>query len=118
VALPTFARHCCNDRSISPAQRAHGCTPAEGLLPWAHAGTDRETDGQTPYCFIDPAPHTMRAVPTNQSCPWVGLTHELGWVGLGRDFQFLVGWVGSTTAKVLKIRKDYFDAFKARLDKI
>jgi len=28
--------------------------------------------------------------------PWVGL----GWVEI---FQFLVGWVGSTTAKVLKI---------------
>jgi len=46
---------------------------------------------------------------------WVGL----GWVGLGRYFfQFLVGWVGSTTAKVLKIGKDYVTAFKARLDKI
>ena len=32
------------------------------------------------------------------------------WVGLG--------WVGSTTAKVLKILKDYFDTFKARLDQI
>jgi len=21
-----------------------------------------------------------------QSCPWVGLTYGLGWVGLGRDF--------------------------------
>jgi len=40
------------------------------------------------------------------------------WVGLGRDFQFLVGWVGSTVAKVLKIRKDYVNAFKVRLDKI
>ena len=29
-----------------------------------------------------------------------------------------MGWVGSTIAKVLKIRKDYFDAFKARLGKI
>jgi len=34
----------------------------------------------------------------------------LGWVGLG--------WVGSTTAKVLKTLKDYVNAFKARLDKI
>jgi len=43
----------------------------------------------------------------------------MGWVGLGRDFfQFLVGWVGSTTAKVLKSLKDYVSAFKARLDKI
>jgi len=32
-----------------------------------------------------------------QSCPWVGLTHRLGWVGLeiGREFLFLVEWVGS-----------------------
>jgi len=27
-----------------------------------------------------------------QSCPWVGLTHVLGWVEI--FFQFLVGWVG------------------------
>ena len=50
-----------------------------------------------------------------QSCPWIGLTHGLGWVEI---FQFLVGWVGSTTAKVLKISKDYVNVFKARLDKI
>jgi len=29
-----------------------------------------------------------------------------------------LGWVGSTIAKVLKILKDYVNAFKARLDKI
>jgi len=46
----------------------------------------------------------------DQSCPWVGLTHGLGWVGLvwvglGRDFSVFggLGWIGSTTAKVLKI---------------
>jgi len=33
--------------------------------------------------------------------PWIGL----GWVGLGRDVQFLVGWVGSTTAIVLKFER-------------
>jgi len=44
-----------------------------------------------------------------QSCPWVGLTNGLGWVGLGwvglgRDFSVFggLGWDGSTTAKVLK----------------
>ena len=36
-----------------------------------------------------------QAASGNQSCPWVGLTHGLGWVRLG--------WVGSTIAKVLKI---------------
>jgi len=39
------------------------------------------------------------------SCPWVGLTRGLS-------------WVGSTIAKVLKILTDYVNAFKARLDKI
>jgi len=31
-----------------------------------------------------------------QSCPWVGLTHGLCWVGSGwvENFLFLVGWVG------------------------
>jgi len=30
-----------------------------------------------------------------QSCPWVGLIHGLGWVGLGRDFSVFggLGWV-------------------------
>ena len=32
-----------------------------------------------------------------QSCPWVGLTHGLDWAGLG--------WVGSTTAKILKFER-------------
>ena len=44
----------------------------------------------------------------------------MGWVGLGRDFSVFggFGWVGSTIAKVLKIWKDYVNAFKARLEKI
>ena len=42
---------------------------AAGLLLRARAGTDRQTDGRTPYRFIYPAPHTMRAVRINQhSC--------------------------------------------------
>ena len=43
--------------------------------------------------------------------PWV----RSDWVDI---FQCLVGWVGSTIAKLLKIWKDYVNAFKARLDKI
>ena len=40
---------------------------------------------------------TRRCANWNQSCPWVGLTRGLGWVGsgMGRKFVFLVGWVGS-----------------------
>ena len=36
----------------------------------------------------------IRSVVTSQSCPWVGLTHRLGWVGSGwvEIFQLLVGW--------------------------
>jgi len=37
------------------------------------------------------------------------------WVG-SRFFSFW--WVGSTLANVLKFRKDYVNAFKARSDKI
>jgi len=30
-----------------------------------------------------------------QSCPWIGSTHGLGWIGLGRDFLIFggLGWV-------------------------
>jgi len=44
------------------------------------------------------------SVCTCQSCPWVGLTHGLGCVALGRYFSAFGGfdWVGSTIAKVLK----------------
>ena len=51
---------------------------------------------------------------------WVDLRVGLGWVGLDwvEIFRFLVGWVGSTIAKVLTISQDYVNAFEARLDKI
>jgi len=75
---------------------------------------------------------TLKIRVWERSCCWFyhvvvsmsRVVHGLGWpmglVGLGwvEIFQFLVGWVGSTIAKVLKIWKDYFNAFKARLDKI
>ena len=44
-------------------------------------------------------------VQSRQSCPWVGLTHGLGWVGLGQDFSFFggLGWVHySKSTKNLK----------------
>ena len=45
----------------------HSSKPtAAGLPLWDHAGTDRRTDRRTPYRFIDPAPPTVRAVPTIQ----------------------------------------------------
>jgi len=51
---------------------------------------------------------------------WVDPLIGLRWVGTGwvAIFRFFVGWVGSTIAKVVKIWKDYVNAFKARLDKI
>jgi len=44
----------------------------------------------------------------------------MGWVGLGRVFSVFgwLGWAGSTIAKVLKLRTDYANTFKARLEKI
>jgi len=64
----------------------------------------------------------IRAIATDiarsgvHSCPWVGLTHGLGRVGLGRDLSVFGGleWVGFSMEKVLKLRKDYVNAFKAR----
>ena len=64
------ARRCCSNRSVSPARRAHSSKPAEaGLLLWIHPVTDRRMDTRmdtgTPHHFIglDPATHTMWAVP-------------------------------------------------------
>jgi len=39
--------------------------------------------------------NVYRSRNVTQSCPWVGLTRGLGWVGSGwvEIFQFLVGWV-------------------------
>ena len=57
----------------------------EALLLCNHAGTDTRTDGRTPYRFIDPAPHTMSAVPISgvSLYAWQRIDHELalytGW---------------------------------------
>jgi len=42
-----------------------------------------------------------------------GLGWPMGWVDLGRNFSVFggLGWVGSTTAKELKIWKDYVNAW-------
>jgi len=37
----------------------------------------------------------VAAMEVTQSCPWVRLTHGLGWVGSGSKFLFLVGCVVS-----------------------
>ena len=47
------------DRSISLAHRALSSKPAGRSID----GTDGRTDGRTPDRYIDPAPHTMRAMP-------------------------------------------------------
>jgi len=75
-------------------------------LPSCDGRTDAQThdDGVT------------RHYPQQNSCPWVGLTHGLGWLGSGwvEIFQFLVGWVGLGPLQ----QKYCVNAFKARLDKI
>ena len=48
-----------NTRLPAAAEHQPTYSASAGLLLLAYAGTDR----QTPYCFTDPAPHTMRAVP-------------------------------------------------------
>jgi len=62
---PPHAAAAAVDRYLLPARPTSANLPA-GLLLWTHAGTDRptdrRTDGLTPYRFIDPASHTMRAV--------------------------------------------------------
>jgi len=56
LPLPAFAR------SISLARRAHSSKPAAaGLL---------QTDGQTPYRFVDSVPHTMRACANRPNRFW------------------------------------------------
>jgi len=73
VTLPAFAaarraagavaaerRRC---RSICPGREAlRSKTAAAVVRQW-----DRQTDGQTPDRYIDPAPHTMRVVSVMQS---------------------------------------------------
>jgi len=46
-------------------------------------------------CDLNPGLSVPKPSTLTQSCPWVGLTHGLGWVGLGRDFSVFggLGWV-------------------------
>jgi len=68
-----------------------------------HSGKSQSQDGRLPKLLL--ASSGLRVV------------HGSGWpMGWVKIFQFLVGWVECTIAKVLKVCKDY--AFKAWLDKI
>jgi len=59
---------------------------------------------------------TLNLQMVTKNCPWVGLTHGLGWVG-SSFFSFGgLGWV--KYSKSGKMWKDYVSAFKARLNKI
>ena len=59
----------------------------------------------TAFAHLAASPYLT--VMPNSECPWVWLSHGLGWVGSGwvEIFQFFVGWVVSTIAKVLKYLK-------------
>jgi len=85
------------DISPIPVRWAHSSKPAvEALLLCNHAGTDRRTDGRTPYRFIDPAPHTMSAVPISgvSLYAWQRIDHELA---------LYTGW-SDVTESMVKIR--------------
>jgi len=66
TALPAFAA----ERRAAPrataaqltASRRPNCIKAAPPL-FQPGQIDEQTDGRTPYCYIDPASHTMRAVP-------------------------------------------------------
>jgi len=65
----SLASRCMLQQSIDVScRRAHSNKPAASCC----SGRVGQTDGQTPYRFIDPASHTMRAVPI-KSC----ITYEL-----------------------------------------
>ena len=57
-----------------------------------------------------------------QSCPWVGLTRGLGWVGLGREwvenlcFQWVGSGHGSQMADLRKIHVVYICNFVSSID--
>jgi len=77
MALPAFAAEhraaarwapgVCRCQSISPAstgaQQQTRRTPLLRSNDGTNRRTDGETDGRTPDRYIDPAPHTVRAVP-------------------------------------------------------
>ena len=90
---------CCHDNQLLLAVSEHLCSVGIRQMALAYDKTTNSLD---------------------HSCPWVGLTHRLGWVRLGRDFSVFGGSsrVGSTIAKVLNILNYYLRAFEARLDKI
>jgi len=50
------------DRYVLPTVRSAANPPHSTA---AVKRSDRQTDGHTPYRYIDPAPHTMREVPIN-----------------------------------------------------
>ena len=64
VAVPAFACHCCSNWLIFPASWAHSTKPAAVV----HGGWTGQTDRWMPDSCIDPAPHTMQAVPIKRLC--------------------------------------------------
>ena len=58
------ARRPCSSRSTFPTRRAHGSKPAARCYSGRMEQPDGLVGGRTPYRFIDPVSHTMRAAPT------------------------------------------------------
>ena len=109
AALQLGARRC---RSISPtrgepsSKRPHA---AAAVDRW-----DRQTDGRTPYRFIDHAPHVMRAMPLshrNTSCAQVGLP-RCTYRGILLIMLFDGRWSGITAENVEKSQHTDFNEDK------
>jgi len=86
------------------------CAPrsaADGHVDNDEDDDDDDDDDQVPLVIVVDGLHRITSTPlqdvfaslldvqlrrrSQQSCPWVGLTHGLGWVEI---FQFLLDWVG------------------------
>ena len=89
VALPAFARRCClapavqqsTNISCSPRPQQQTCNSGFTAVGpccmgqtewWTDERSDGHKDGRTPYCYIDPAPHPVRAVPKTERRPCHG----------------------------------------------
>ena len=76
--------------------------PSSRRVPWEAERDEWEASGRSD---IGPSQTRTARGQTNTETRTTRVVDGLGWVGLGQDFSVFCGlcWVGSTTAKVLRI---------------